>query len=266
MTRFVVFTDLDGTLLDHHTYSYAPAAPALFRIKETKTPLVMVSSKTRREMEALRMEMDNRDPFITENGGAIFIPFDCDLAVPANAVEKDRYRIVELGRRAGEIAAAFDGLAARLPVRALSRMSPEEVVELTGLNLKQAEAARNREFGEAFILEDPGINESRLAEEIRGLGLRVTRGGRLWHLLGENDKGRAVSDLSELFRRKYPGIMTAALGDAPNDEPMLAAVDRAFLVARPDGTHHSLDLPHLEKVPLPGPSGFNHAVLSLLGE
>lgn len=266
MTRFVVFTDLDGTLLDHHTYSYKNAAPALRRLKETGTPLVMVSSKTRREMEALRTEMNNHDPFVTENGGAIFVPLDYDLAVPVGAVTEARYRVIVLGLRSGEVVSAFDRLAARLPVRALSRMSSVEVGKLTGLTPEQAEAARSREFGEAFILEDPSVNESQLAEEISALGLRLTRGGRFWHLMGENDKGRAVSGLSDMFRRKYPGIVTAALGDAPNDEPMLAVVDRAFLVARPDGTHHSLNLSRLEKVPLPGPKGFNRAVLSLLGE
>jgi mannosyl-3-phosphoglycerate phosphatase len=84
--------------------------------------------------------------------------------------------------------------------------------------------------------------------------------------LGENDKGRAVSILSDLFREKHPDLITAACGDAPNDAPMLAAVDRAFLVARPEGRHESLDLPHITKIPLPGPAGFNHAVLSLLAE
>jgi hypothetical protein len=63
MNRFIIFTDLDGTLLDHHTYSYVPAMPALERLRETKTPLIMVSSKTRLEIEALRIELDNQDPF-----------------------------------------------------------------------------------------------------------------------------------------------------------------------------------------------------------
>lgn len=264
MIRFVIFTDLDGTLLDHHTYSYAPAIPALLRLKETETPLIMVSSKTRVEIEALRVELENHDPFIPENGGAIFIPADYDLAVPKDAFEIDGYSVVLLGRRAAEIAGAFDRLAARLTVRALSRLSIKEVVELTGLTPAQARAAKNREFGEVFILDDPEVKESDLAEEVRALGLRLTRGGRFWHLLGENDKGRAVSILSSMFRRKYPGIITAACGDAPNDAPMLAAVNRAFLIARPDRSHQALTLPNVVKVPLPGPSGFNQAVLSLL--
>ena len=33
-----VFTDLDGSLLDHHTYSFESARPALERIREQRIP------------------------------------------------------------------------------------------------------------------------------------------------------------------------------------------------------------------------------------
>ncbi len=173
MNRFVFFTDLDGTLLDHNTYSYVPALPALERLRETNTPLIMVSSKTRLEIEAIRKELDNQDPFIPENGAAIFIPADYDLPIFDHAIEIDEYRVVLLGRHASEISCAFEILASRLPVRALSRMSAIEVADLTGLKVAQAESAKNREFGEAFILDDPEIEESELLEEVRNSGLRI---------------------------------------------------------------------------------------------
>jgi mannosyl-3-phosphoglycerate phosphatase len=264
MSRFVIFTDLDGTLLDHHTYSYDAVRPALDRLRKGAIPLIMVSSKTRLEIEVLRTEIDNKDPFIPENGGAIFIPDDYDLAVPENAIEMAGYRVILLGLQTSRIAEAFDELASKLPMRALSRMKTTEVAELTGLSPAQAEAAKNREFGEAFIIDNPEIEESVLEREVQALGLRLTKGGRFWHLLGENDKGRAVSILSDLFRKRYPGIRTIGFGDAPNDAPMLAVVDQSFLVARPDGSHQSLSLPNLTMVPLPGPAGVNHAILSLL--
>lgn len=264
MPRFVIFTDLDGTLLDHDTYEWTLAEPALKRLEETGTPLVPVSSKTRPEIESLRVELGNRHPFVPENGGAIFIPHDYDLDPPPGAMRKKGYWVVVLGRPAAEIAAAFDRLAAKIPVRALSRMKTGEVTALTGLTLAQAEAAGNREFGEAFILDDSSVSETRLAEAVRSLGLRLTKGGRFYHLLGGNDKGRAVSILTKMYRRRDPGLITAALGDSPNDEPMLASVDRPFLVARPDGSHGGIDLAGLIKVPLPGPAGFNQAVLTLM--
>jgi len=263
MNRFVVFTDLDGTLLDHDTYDWQAARPALKRLRETKTPLIMVSSKTRVEIEALRTVLGNQDPFIPENGGAIFVPSDYHLDLPPEARIFDGYKVILLGRCRADLTALVDHLCAGLPVRALSHMDPAQIAELTGLTISQAEGARNREFGETFILDDPGFPESELFAAVHAVGLRLTKGGRFYHLLGENDKGRATEWLIRLFRMKDPDIVTAACGDAPNDEPMLAAVDRAFLVAGPDGNHRSMELPGLTRIPQPGPAGFNQAILKL---
>jgi mannosyl-3-phosphoglycerate phosphatase len=264
MLRFVVFTDLDGTLLDHHTYQYTPALPALNRLKQAHAPLVMVSSKTRIEIESLRQELNNTDPFVPENGGGVCIPPKSELPVPDKVIKMDSCNVVVLGKTATEIAPLFDRLAEKFPVRALSRMSADEVARLTGLAPQQAESARKREFGEAFILDDPQIPEAELNQAVTDLGLRLTRGGRFHHLLGENDKGKAVSLLTDMYRRIWKNVTTAGIGDAPNDLPLLAAVDHPFLVAGPDGNHRNLDLPNLTRVPLPGPAGFNLAVNKLM--
>jgi mannosyl-3-phosphoglycerate phosphatase len=263
MANLIVFTDLDGTLLDHDTYSYDEARPGLDRLAAEGVPLVLVSSKTRPEIEELRARLGARHPFVPENGGAIFIPRDYDLDVPREAEIIGDYRVILLGRSRSEIAPLFDRLAAKFPVRALSRLDPREIVALTGLTLDQARQAAAREFGEAFVLDDPSIPEPELAAAAAELGLRLTSGGRFHHLLAENDKGRAVRILIELYKKRRPGLVSAAVGDAPNDRPMLAEVDRPFLVARKDGTHHQVDVPGLVKIDEPGPAGFSKAVLSL---
>lgn len=77
MARIIIFTDLDGTLLHPNIYSFAKARPALNLIKEEGIPLVLCSSKTRAEMEVYRERLGNNHPFVSENGGGIFIPKDC---------------------------------------------------------------------------------------------------------------------------------------------------------------------------------------------
>ena len=69
-----IFTDLDGTLLSHDTYSFKPALVALKLIRSRGIPLVLCSSKTRVEIEYWRRRLENHHPSITENGGAIFHP------------------------------------------------------------------------------------------------------------------------------------------------------------------------------------------------
>ena len=74
MKSLLVFTDLDGTLLDHHSYSWAPASQALSRIAKRDIPLILSSSKTRGEILKLRRQLHNRHPFIVENGSAVYVP------------------------------------------------------------------------------------------------------------------------------------------------------------------------------------------------
>jgi predicted mannosyl-3-phosphoglycerate phosphatase (HAD superfamily) len=66
----VVFSDMDGTLLEHSTYSFAEAQPALDLLKSRGIPLDVCTSKTRSEVEFWRRLLGNKHPFIVENGGA----------------------------------------------------------------------------------------------------------------------------------------------------------------------------------------------------
>jgi mannosyl-3-phosphoglycerate phosphatase len=46
----IIYTDLDGTFLDHRTYSCAESLPALRAATAQGTPIVFCSSKTRAEV------------------------------------------------------------------------------------------------------------------------------------------------------------------------------------------------------------------------
>jgi predicted mannosyl-3-phosphoglycerate phosphatase (HAD superfamily) len=72
--RTIIDTDLDGTFLDEEDYSFRESLPALRAAEERGIPVVFCSSKTRAEIEHLRKAAKVTDPFIVENGGAIFVP------------------------------------------------------------------------------------------------------------------------------------------------------------------------------------------------
>ena len=91
----LVFTDLDGSLLDHDTYSYTAALPMLERLSDGGIPVIFVSSKTRSEIVELRGELGNNNPFIVENGAAVFIPEGCFSTPPANVVLREGYWVYE---------------------------------------------------------------------------------------------------------------------------------------------------------------------------
>jgi mannosyl-3-phosphoglycerate phosphatase len=260
--RLAVVTDLDGCLLDSLSYSWEAARPALDALRERRIPLVLCSSKTRAEMAPLHAELGLDAPYVFENGGGIVIP---PGAPWSRLVRRDaRPLLVRLGVPLRDLALALVLIArdsgARL--RGFSRLSTREVSDLTGLPEAKAALAKRREHGEPFVLESGDETALRRAAERRGL--RITRGGRFYHLTGPHDKGRAVRQVLSLLSPSG----SIGLGDAENDLSLLRAVERPILVPRPDGGVDAAlasAFPDAERAPLPGPAGWNQAVLRVVG-
>src|SRR5215204_785786 len=152
--QLVVFSDLDGTLLDHDTYSFDAARPALERLGHAGVPVVLCTSKTRAEVEPLREALENDSPFIVENGGAAFIPdgyFSGEIDIP-DAERVGDMLVVALSDPYAELVAAL-GRASResgVRVRGFADMTDAEVAAATGLPIEDARRARRREFDEPF--------------------------------------------------------------------------------------------------------------------
>jgi mannosyl-3-phosphoglycerate phosphatase len=264
----ILFTDLDGTLLDSTSYSFEPARPALNLLKALAIPLIICSSKTRLEIERYRGELSNSHPFVAESGGAIFIPkgyfpFEV-LSQGVRTGARGDYEVVLLGAEYPRLRLAMEQLRREgFSVRGFGDMTAPEVAKMTGLTLEEAAMAKERDFDEPFILEKAADFEI-LRERIVRLGFRLTKGA-FYHISGESDKGEAVSILSGLYQRALGSIITIGLGDSPNDFSMLECVDYPVLVQKSDGRHDpAVSLPNLMRAEGIGPFGWNEAVITLL--
>lgn len=263
MPDTIIVSDLDGTLLDSADFSFAAARPALSAIRARGIPLVLCSSKTRAEIEVYRRRLNNKHPFVAENGGGIFIPLGYFPAT-GDSESFDGYRLIRLGRPVAEIRSHLARLREQLGanVRGFSDMSSDEVALLTGLSREEAVLAKQRDFDEAFVFE--GAPDERFLRAIEASGLHWTR-GRFFHVMGDHSKGLAVKLLKSLYQRGNTTVTTIGLGDSLNDLTLLAAVDYPVLVRHADGTYEaSMDLPGLLKTEHSGPLGWNDAVLQLL--
>jgi mannosyl-3-phosphoglycerate phosphatase len=218
---YLIFTDLDGTLLDPDSYSLEPARPALAALEARSIPLVFCTSKSRAEVEPIRALAGNHHPFIVENGAAIFIP-------PGYFSSGEDYQVIRLGRPYAEVVGALRraSVASGCRVRGFHEMTAAEVAAVCGLGMEAAERAKEREFDEPFqiLSESPGQICGLLAA-IEGEGFTWTRGGRFYHVRGGHNKGRAARRLLDLYRRVTPDVVTVGLGDSPNDISLLEAVD-----------------------------------------
>jgi mannosyl-3-phosphoglycerate phosphatase len=95
--------------------------------------------------------------------------------------------------------------------------------------------------------------------------LQVTRGGRFYHLMGNNDKGKAAQLLRDMYQNQQEYPTTVALGDSLNDLPLLEVVDYPILVKKHDGSYDSsITLDNLILSRSSGPSGWCETLLELL--
>jgi mannosyl-3-phosphoglycerate phosphatase len=266
--KLVIFTDLDGTLLDPDTYSFEPATSALDLVRGKGIPLVLSSSKTRAEIELYRRKLGNRHPFISENGGGIFIPWNYfSFRIPCDREVED-YCILELGTFYPRILQVLESVKREsgIAIKGFYELTREELAFLSGLSLEEAAFAKQREYDEAFLVEGGEEEVETVRRKIEEKGLRYDRGGKFHHVLGRNDKGKAVEVLKELYEKEFASVATIGIGDSFNDLPMLHAVDHPVFLR--DRKEPSVDIPPemegLEIVEGRGPLAWNKAILGLL--
>ncbi|MEP4487231.1 MAG: HAD-IIB family hydrolase [Halioglobus sp.] len=278
----MVFSDLDGSLLDHYSYSFDAALPAIAELARQSIPLVLCSSKTRAEMEQIRIAIGNNAPFIVENGAAIFIPqtwlegafstyfaaldhetLQCADGYLIYATSDTRARwLAILDLLQDEYAGEFDHF---------SRMGVEGIVELTGLSKDDAALANQREFSEPVHWLGSSERRDAFITELESRGATVAQGGRFLGVTGSCDKGRALQWLVRATAAclDRESIDTLAIGDSGNDLPMLEIAHTALVIRSPVHDFPALSRDSSEGVMYsdkPGPDGWNEGVAAWLQE
>ncbi|WP_320269654.1 HAD-IIB family hydrolase [Cognatiyoonia sp. IB215446] len=249
---FLVFSDLDGTLLDHTTYSWDAARSALERLARLDIPVILATSKTAAETTLLQQEMGlTRYPAIVENGAGIA---GLDGVTSRNAHE---YKT---------LCAIVDGSPAQLRTSfvGFGDMSVEEVAQITGLSPEAASRAKSRDFSEPGLWSGSAADKDAFLSELSEHGVTAREGGRFLTLSFGKTKMDGMRDVMRQFRHPR----SIALGDAANDIEMLESADFGVIVAN----RHHAPLPALSgeetgeitRTDEPGPAGWNTAINAFL--
>lgn len=260
----VVFSDLDGTLLDHLDYTYEPALDALQQLKARNIPLILASSKTRAEMQPIGEELGAAG-LICENGAGVQWPAGIDPGLPNHAkyvTYADIRQFIESLPR-----------DLRCHLKGLGDMNDAEVAAVTGLPLPYARRARQREYTEPFIWSATKDRLAQVTARANAAGLRVTSGGRFNSFTGPYDKASRLREICSAYAIQAGigcKVWSIALGDAPNDTGMLDAAHRGFIIDNPEG-NSSPELPgehdgRITRMATPGPSGWNRSIMLALRE
>jgi mannosyl-3-phosphoglycerate phosphatase len=263
--KILIFTDLDGSLLNHDDYSFDEALPAVSRIKNSGIPLIFTTSKTRREVELLQKDLGINEPFIIENGAAVYFPSRYRELLIDNTRDESPFHVIQLGISYDQIRDFIGDIRDQFNIRGFGDMSVQEVSDITGLPPKSAEFAKAREYTEPFV-----IGPEHDIHSLQGLaaerGIKITKGGRLHHMIGAHqDKGEAVKIVRGVFDQHHgKSHLSIGIGDSINDLPMLSNVDIPVIIPHPVRGYLDASLPGLVKAESPGCRGWNDIMERIL--
>lgn len=252
----IVFTDLDGTLLDHETYAFEAALPALEHLKERGIPLILASSKTAAELVTLRDRMGFAHcPAIVENGAGMLPPGETAMGDDARL----REILAILDRAPVDLRRHFSGF---------SQWSVDEVSARTGLAPTDAQAAKQRQYSEVGLWTGGPDQWTEFLTCLEEHGLTAQQGGRFISLSFGGSKAACMQAMAQSHRKKEGSAFVIAFGDAPNDIAMLEAADMGIIVPNPghdgiaalDGETNG----RIIRADRPGPEGWNRAILALI--
>lgn len=258
-SQLLVFTDLDGSLMEHESYSIEPALESLESLRRRGFTLVMNSSKTAAEIGAIQEKLSLQAPFIAENGALLQL-------LEADA---EGQRRIQFGRHRRDWLPELHAMREReqFEFEGFADWTPREIGERTGLSLAEAELAGEREFSEPILWRGASNRRARFLELLQDMGLQLLEGGRFLSIQGSHSKADAMHWLQQRLRDREAGssLISVALGDSPNDVAMLNAADVAVIIKSgksdriaPEGPARVI---HTKR---PGPAGWHDAMDEIL--
>ncbi len=257
----MLFTDLDGTLLDHDSYSWKAASSAILELKNRNIPIILNSSKTFVELQSIADDLDLNSPLICENGSIVAVNYN------NKTTGINEYAIHRFATPYQELVNIIDQIRTihKFNFTGFHDMTVEDVVSYTGLSNDAANAASQREATEPLLWNDTQQQLEEFSYLLKQKGLSITRGGRFYHVMSPVDKGLAVKWLIDYLSVTTNDNITIGLGDSVNDLSMLQIVDYPVLIKNVHSPEvETSHLKNIIKTELSGPAGWNQAVLTLI--
>jgi mannosyl-3-phosphoglycerate phosphatase len=251
--KYIVVTDLDGTLLDHQTYKFTAAQNAISLLKKYDIPIILNSSKTKAEILEIRQQLNNQEPFICENGGII-----CSsnlLQIEYLGTPRKQF-LEQLSLIKQELQLNYENFA---------NATVDDVVQWTGLKPSDAQKAMAREATEPLLWHDTEIALAKFRQKLQQLQLQCVKGGRFYHVMGTFNKASCFSKLKADYARLWQNeIGIVALGDSQNDLPMLEQADIAIVIPSSQGIKIKPNRKDVFFATQPAPHGWQEGIKNFL--
>ena len=233
--KLIIFSDIDGTFINHDSYSYDSIRNFVIKIKDHHQ-IIFNSSKTFSEIKKINEDLHLNFPFVVENGACLFFPknlfnkrfesinfFEHENYFGYPMVSKDKnYWIKKISNLKKKFNFNFDFF---------NDLQDVQLEKITGLGLDELKDSKNRLFSEPIFWDDSNENLIKFTHQIELIGGQVNIGGRFIHVTDGYDKGSAIKKFLELNEKKNnKDFLTVSIGDSHNDISMLELTDYRCIV------------------------------------
>ncbi len=241
-----IVSDVDGTLMDH-SYDLTPAKETIKYLQKLSIPVILCTSKTAAEVKVIRNDLNLSDPYIVENGAAIY----------GESLKKVNGKII-LGQKYEILEEILNFISKEIDYKLipLNNLTDQEATQLTGLKGNSLNLMRDRNWSMPF-LNPPSFLEEKINICCKKFKVDIFKGNRMSHLLSNNsNKGKAINALKEYSNLQ--NIQIIGLGDSPNDLPLLLNSDIRVVIPGIDGPNLNLldQLKDLEFTLASEPNGY----------
>jgi len=269
--KYLIFTDIDATLLDHDTYEWRAAEKTIKLLNKNKIPIIPVTSKTKSEIIYYRDLMEIKDSFVVENGGAAYIPtrYKNKLEIK-ELIFEGKFIKKEFGVKIEKLEKFLVDFSNKEDVEIINIMNlpVEKISDMLDLPRELAKRVIEREYDVPFLINNADNNKiMSLKEEAHEKGYKILEGGRLFHISSGYDKGTAVNFLKEIYKSIIGSYISIGLGDSQNDLELLKNVDMPVLIRKKDMNWSQEVLSKVDNIKLsekPAPYGWKEMLDKIL--
>ena len=254
-SSILIFTDLDGTLLDRDTFKFDSIKIFLNELKNKNIIIIPNSSKTEDEIIEFNNEANFKFPFISENGSIIH---------KLNILSEKFPDKIILSKNIREIQNVFDkniNQDLKSKCKVISSLSMSEQTRIFGLPENKLKHILKRSCTIPIKFEGNDEEKLRLKKMLLENGLDFKDGGRVLNLGDRVNKADAMKKIIQMLEKKFKTKpKTIAVGDNYNDLEMLKNSEIPCLVKNDKFINKNLKITNLIVSKQSAPEGWAEIV------
>ena len=253
--KVLIFTDLDGSLLDRDTFKFDKISKYIKDLISKGIFIIPNSSKTKVEIEKFNNDLDEDLPFVVENGASIY---------NLNLINTSFPEKISLSREINEIIEIFDNKISskyKSKCKFIKDLKSDKQSEIFGLPKDKVKLAINREYTIPLIFDGSKIQKTDLFKSVNNIGLSLQEGGRVINLCDKISKSKAMKNVVKIFKKiSKEKLITIGVGDNFNDLDMLKNSDIPCLVFNDKFTMEKINIDNCIVSKKPAPEGWEEVV------